>query len=64
MRLSPKTHVSDHRAPKPAPFGVLQPPAKPNMQHRTPAHQLNSKSARATLEYENPDLKLPSVSSF
>jgi hypothetical protein len=63
MSLSPNTHVRDPRAPKPVTFGVLQPAAKPLTQPRTPA-LLNSKSARATLEYENPDLTLPSVSSF
>jgi len=64
MNLSPKPHVPDPRSPKPAIFGVLHAPAKPLKQPRTPAHQLNSRSARATLEYENPDLRLPSVSSF
>jgi hypothetical protein len=64
MNLSPKTHVSDPRSPKPAPFGVLQPAAKPLTQPRTPAPRLKSKAARAILEYENPDLTLPSVSSF
>jgi hypothetical protein len=64
MSLSPETHVPDPRSPEPAIFGALHAPAKPLTQPRTPAHLLNSKSARATLEYENPDLTLPSVSSF
>jgi hypothetical protein len=64
MSLSPKTHVSDRRSPNPVPFGLLQPPAKPFNYPRTPASQLKSESARSTLEYENPDLTLPSVSSF
>ena len=64
MSLSPKTHVPDPRSPKPATFGLLQPPAKRLTQPRTPAPQLKSESARSILEYENPDLTLPSVSSF
>jgi hypothetical protein len=64
MSLSPKTHVPDARSPKAATFGVLQPTAKPLTQPRTPAPKLKSKFARTTLEYENPDLTLPSVSSF
>ena len=64
MSLSPKTHISDPRSPNPAPFGLLQSPAKPLKYPRTPAPQRKSVSARSTLEYENPDLTLPSVSSF
>jgi hypothetical protein len=64
MSLSPKTHIPDTRSPNPAPFGLLQPPAKPLNYPRTPAPQLKSEFARSTLEYENPDLTLPSVSSF
>jgi hypothetical protein len=64
MSLSPKTHVSVPRSPNPASFGLLQPPAKPLVHPRTPAPQPKSESARYTLEYENPDLTVPSVSSF
>jgi len=64
MSLSPKAHVPDPRSPKPATFGALQPPAKRLTQPRTPGPQLKGNSARSTLEYENPDLRLPSVSSF
>jgi hypothetical protein len=64
MSLSPKGHVFDPRSSNPAPFGVLKPSAKPLTHPRTPAPQLKSESARATREYENPDLRLPSVSSF
>jgi hypothetical protein len=62
MSLSPEIHVPD--PPKPAIFGVLKPPAKPLTRSRAPAPRLKSKSARSPLEYENPDLTLPSVSSF
>jgi hypothetical protein len=64
MSLSPKAHVSGRRVTNPPPFGVPQPAAKALTDPRTPAPQLKSESARSTLEYENPDLTLPSVSSF
>jgi hypothetical protein len=64
MSLSPKTQFPDPRSPKPANFGVLQPPGRSLAHPRTPAPQPKSESARSTLEYENPDLTLPSVSSF
>jgi hypothetical protein len=64
MSLSPKAHVPDARSPKPVTIGVRQLPGKPLAYPRPPALQLKSKSDRARLEYENPDLTLPSVSSF
>jgi hypothetical protein len=64
MNLSPHTHVPDPRSPNPAPFGLLQTPGKPLNYPRAAASQLKSESARTTLEFENPDLTLPSVSSF
>ncbi len=64
MSLSPEIHVPDPHPPQPAIFGGLKPPAKPLTRSRTPAPRLKSKSARSPLEYENPDLTLPSVSSF
>jgi hypothetical protein len=63
MSLSAEIHIPDPHSPKPAIFGVLKPPAKPHTRSRAPAPRLK-KSARSPLEYENPDLTLPSVSSF
>jgi hypothetical protein len=62
MILSPKVHVPN--APAPAIFGGLKPPTKPLTCSPVPASWLESKSARPGLEYENPDLTQPSVSSF
>ena len=64
MSLPHEIHVPYSDSPKPAAFGVLKPPAEPLTRSRAPAPRLKSKSARSTLEYENPDLTLPSVSSF
>ena len=64
MRLSPEIHVPDPRSPEPAIFGVLKPPADLLTGSRAPAPRLKSNSARCRLEYENPDLTRPSVSSF
>lgn len=64
MSLSPEIHVSDTHPLKPANFGVLKQPAKPLTHARVPAPRLNSKPSRSSPEYENPDLTLPSVSSF
>jgi hypothetical protein len=64
MGLSPKIHVSHPHSPEPAILGALKPAAKTLTRPRAPAPRLESKSARSTLEYENPDLTQPSVSSF
>ena len=64
MSLSPEIHVPETHSPKPAIFGALKPPAKSLTRSRAPAPWLESKSSRSTLEYENPDLTRPSVSSF
>lgn len=64
MRLSPKVHVPDAHSSQPAIFGVLKPPAKPLTRARAPVSQPTSNSAGYRLEYENPDLTQPSVSSF
>lgn len=64
MRLSPEIHVPDPHSPEPAILGVLKPPEKPLTRSRAPAPRLKGNSARSTLEYENPDLTRPSVSSF
>jgi hypothetical protein len=64
MRPSPEIHVPDPHSSQPAIFGVLKPPAKPLTRPGTPVPELTSNSARCRLEYENPDLTQPSVSSF
>jgi hypothetical protein len=64
MSLPREIHVPYSNSPKPAVLGVLITPAEPLMRSPAPASWLKSKSARSTLEYENPDLTLPSVSSF
>jgi hypothetical protein len=56
MILSPKVHVPN--APAPVNFGGLKPPEK------SLTFWLESKPAPRGLEYENPDLTQPSVSSF
>jgi hypothetical protein len=63
MRLSPD-HIPDPHSTEPAIFGVLKPRAKLPALSRAPAPRFESNSARYTLEYENPDLTRPSVSSF
>jgi hypothetical protein len=64
MHLSPEIHVSDPHSPEPAIFRVLKPPAKPLTRSSGPPIRFESSSARCKLEYENPDLTRPSVSSF
>jgi hypothetical protein len=64
MSLSRETHVPDRHSPKPVIFGIGKPPAKPLKGSHAPAPRLKSMSARFALEYENPDLTKPSVSSF
>jgi len=64
MHLSPEIHVPDPHSPEPAIFHVLKPPAKPLTRSGGPATRFESSSAQSTLEYENPDLTRPSVSSF
>jgi hypothetical protein len=64
MRFSPEVHVPDPHSSQPAIFGVLKPPAKPLTRPRAPVPQPTNKPARCRLEYENPDLTQPSVSSF
>jgi hypothetical protein len=64
MSLSPETHVPNPQSPKSAIFDIVKPPAKPLKRSHVPAARLKSMSARSALEYENPDLTKPSVSSF
>jgi hypothetical protein len=64
MRLSPEVHVPDPHSSQPAILSVLKPPAKPLTRPRAPVPPPTSNSARWRLEYENPDLTQPSVSSF
>ena len=63
MHLSPEIHVPDPHSPEPAIFRVLKPPAKPLTRSGGKTIRFES-SARCKLEYENPDLTRPSVSSF
>jgi hypothetical protein len=64
MHLSFEIHVLDPHAAEPATFRVLKPPAKPLTHCGGPGTRFESNSARSKLEYENPDLTRPSVSSF
>jgi hypothetical protein len=64
MSLAPTIHVPEARSPKPAIFGLLKPPAQPLLLASAPVPWLTKKAAQLALEYENPDLTLPSVSSF
>ena len=63
MHLSPEIPVPNPHSPEPAIFPVLKPPAKPLTRSGGKAIPFKS-SARCKLEYENPDLTRPSVSSF
>jgi hypothetical protein len=63
MHLSPEIHVPNPHSLEPAIFPVLKPPAKPLTRSGGKAIPFKS-SARCKLEYENPDLTRPSVSSF
>ena len=60
-----KIHVPNANGPKPVAFGVVKPPAKPLTRSTAgPAPWLKNNPTRSRLEYENPDLTQPSVSSF
>ena len=63
--ISPKIHVPNLPSPKVVTFGGVKPPAKPlTLSPTAPAPWLKNNSIRSRLEYENPDLTQPSVSSF
>ncbi len=64
MHLSPKIHVPDPHYPEPAILRALKPPANPLTYSGGPTTWFERSSARSKLEYENPDLTQPSVSSF
>jgi hypothetical protein len=64
MSLPQTIHVSESRSPKPAIFGLLKPPAKRLLLAPARAPWLTKSAAQFALEYENPDLTQPSVSSF
>ena len=64
MSLHPRIHVPESRSPNPAIFGLLKPPPQLLMLVSARAPWLNKKPAQFALEYENPDLTQPSVSSF
>jgi hypothetical protein len=64
MSLPPTIHVSQSRFHKPEIFGLLKPPPMPLLLAPSRAPWLTKKPAQFALEYENPDLTQPSVSSF
>jgi hypothetical protein len=64
MHLSPQIHVPAPHSTEPAIFPVLKPPTKPLTRSGGTVIRFESSSARCKLEYENPDLTRPSVSSF
>jgi hypothetical protein len=64
MSLPLVIHVPESRSPKPPIFGLLKPPAKQLMLAPARAPWLTKTPAQFALEYENPDLTRPSVSSF
>jgi hypothetical protein len=64
MSLPLTIHVPESRSRKPPIFGLLKPPAKPLMLAPVRAPWLTKTPAQFALEYENPDLTQPSVSSF
>jgi hypothetical protein len=64
MSLPLTIHVPELRSGKPPIFGLLKAPAKPLLLAPARAPWLTKKPAQLALEYENPDLTQPSVSSF
>ena len=64
MSLPLTIHVPESRSRKPPIFGLLNSPAKPLLLAPARAPWLTKKAAQYALEYENPDLSQPSVSSF
>jgi hypothetical protein len=63
MRLPRTIHVPESRF-NPVIFGLLKPPPMPLLLAPTRAPWLTKKPAQFAMEYENPDLTQPSVSSF
>jgi hypothetical protein len=59
-----KVHVLSSNAPNPAMFSVVKPLPKSIACSIAPAPWLKNNSIPSRLEYENPDLTQPSVSSF
>jgi hypothetical protein len=58
-------HVPHSDGPKVVPFSVVKPPAKPLTRSTAAAAPwLKNNCTPSRLEYENPDLRQPSVSSF
>ena len=64
MSLPLTIHVPESRSPKPPNFGLLKPPGKPLSLVPAQAPWRTKTPAQFALEYENPDLTKPSVSSF
>jgi len=64
MSLPLTIHVSEPRSCKPPIFALLKPPAKLFLLAPARAPWLTKTPAKLALEYENPDLTQPSVSSF
>ena len=64
MSLQHATHVPALSFPKPAIFGLLKPLAQPLLLASVRAPWLTKKPVQFALEYENPVLTKPSVSSF
>jgi hypothetical protein len=64
MTLPLTTHVPESRSCKPPIFGLLKQPPKPLLLAPSQSPWLTKKPAQFALEYENPDLTQPSVSSF
>ncbi len=57
-------HVPELGLYPPAILGLLKPPPMPLLLAPVRAPWLTKKAAQVSLEYENPDLTQPSVSSF
>jgi hypothetical protein len=64
MSLPLRIHVPESRFHNPVIFGLLKPPPMPLLLAPTRAPWLTKKPAQFAMEYENPDLTQPSVSSF
>jgi hypothetical protein len=64
MSLPLIIHVRESRFHNPVIFGLLKPPPMPLLLAPTRAPWLTKQPSQFALEYENPDLTQPSVSSF
>jgi hypothetical protein len=64
MSFPQTIHAPESHSPQPVIFGLLKSPAQRLLLASARAPWLSKNPAQFALEYENPDLTRPSVSSF